>query len=322
MKRNKIFLAITCFFISILGSSSANTNEADLDNIVYDFYSDKDYILVNVNYHDYIEGTIPNNYVNKFTFYLNKVLFYESEFETLSVNFLLKIPKKDLLDGANCFNYRILFNKSDYENNLIFDLSDINLGYITNFNESYKGKIKSVYQGTNFKKYYFEKISFNGFYETIESNVYHRIDLSSLTINVENLLSHSLEDSEGYLEIFVPDGTFPRLAYDSENNCYKVPIEFYIKNNEIKLRFKTMFFDEDTLMMSYKSGDYFKKTNNFYLPISEYELLKDFKVSLVGENIGFSKFCFKYDFNYVSLNSFLGDCVTSMFCIETRVNES
>ena len=82
-----------------------------------------------------------------------------------------------------------------------------------------------------------------------------------------------------------------------------------------------MFFDENTLMMSYKSGDYFKKTNNFYLPFSEFDLLKNIHISLVGENIGFSKFQFQYDFEYISLNAFLGDCVTSMFCIETSVDD-
>ena len=64
-----------------------------------------------------------------------------------------------------------------------------------------------------------------------------------------------------------------------------------------------------------------KKTNNFYLPFSDFDLLKNVHISLVGENIGFSKFQFQYDFEYISLNAFLGDCVTSMFCIETSVND-
>ena len=321
MKINKVFLGFMSFFISILGSSSISINEGTLDNVIYDFYSDDENILVNIKYHDYIEGSISSYYTNKFTFYLNNNLIYKNNFDTLNVNIEIKIKKKDLLDGTNKFKYKILFENSDYYNGLSFDLSELNLGYITDFNQKYYGKLKYVYQDYSFDRYYYEKISFNGFNEVIENDVYHRLDLSSLTINLENLMDDTLTDSQGYCAIFVPDGTFPRLTYDSERNCYKVPIEFFIKNNDVKVRFKTMFFDEDTLMMSYKSGDYFKKTNNFYLPFSEFDLLKNIHISLVGENIGFSKFQFQYDFEYISLNAFLGDCVTSMFCIETSVND-
>ena len=249
MKINKVFLGFMSFFISILGSSSISINEGTLDNVIYDFYSDDENILVNIKYHDYIEGSIPSYYRNEFTFYLNNNLFYENSFDTLNVSLELKIPKKDLLDGTNKFKYKILFENSDYYNGLSFDLSELNLGYITDFNQKYYGKLKYVNQDYSLDRYYYEKISFNGFNEVIENDVYHRIDLSSLTINLENLLDDTLTDSQGYCAIFVPDGTFPRLTYDSERNCYKVPIEFFIKNNEVKMRFKTMFFDEDTLMM-------------------------------------------------------------------------
>ena len=46
MKINKVFLGFMSFFISILGSSSISINEATLDNVIYDFYSDDENILV------------------------------------------------------------------------------------------------------------------------------------------------------------------------------------------------------------------------------------------------------------------------------------
>ena len=53
MKINKFFLGFVSFFISILGSSSISINEGTLDNVIYDFYSDDENILVEIlNYND------------------------------------------------------------------------------------------------------------------------------------------------------------------------------------------------------------------------------------------------------------------------------
>ena len=90
MKINKVLLGFMSFFISILGSSSISINEGTLDNVIYDFYSDDENILVNIKYHDYIEGNIPSYYRNELTFYLNNNLFYENSFDTLNVSLELK----------------------------------------------------------------------------------------------------------------------------------------------------------------------------------------------------------------------------------------
>ena len=77
------------------------------------FKVDDENILVNIKYHDYIEGNIPSYYRNEFTFYLNNNLNFLPQLPLFSF-----YPERNKLFPANCLYFgKVHFHNVDQRYN-------------------------------------------------------------------------------------------------------------------------------------------------------------------------------------------------------------
>ena len=302
-------------FISIL-SSSVIYPEKNIDQLYMDFHSDEEQVLLDLSYYD--NEILPiEKHKSEVRFYLNDELLDVKKYEMITkVNYEYNFPK-NILKESNVVYIRIIYQSDFVETGFTFEYLPKPEITINNFEEKYHGNIYAVIvKGYAITRIY-ENIEFSNFYDVLENDVYYRIDLDRLKIKMNCIDMNTLKDVNPYLRLYVSNGCFPRLSYNQLTNSYDIPLEIIAQNNTLGFKFKTMYFDEINRMMSFTSGDYFKKTNNFYLPISKYNELKNIDASIVCQNIGYTNFSFEYNFVYASLNNFMGDCITSAYCITT-----
>lgn len=306
---------------SILFMSSASTTDrpynSKINLIEFNFENDENNIIITFDYlcsydltdgHSNIKVDI-NDGTSGFSY------AFHDEYD---VNYTYEISKCCLKNGTNkifvmvqiedrvYIAKTIQFTYYDDANTCVVNLrDDINYG-----NVRYIKCENSVFVT------YYEKFIIEGCNEMITSPVYYRIDLNSLRVRLPNVILN--DDYVAMLKIKCDKKYFPRLSYYDDEKCFMVPLRLvHLLDDYYRLVFKTLFYEENTLMMSQTSGDYFKRTNAFYLPPNHFEDLRELPLEIILSNVGRSHFEMNYPFSYVSDLAFMGDCVTSGYCVTT-----
>ncbi len=314
--KSKLLLLSHIPLLSLVNTTFKNTNY--INSGLIDFASDEENVLIKIDYHISENSDDLYSLVN---LKVNNVDLighsYHNESHIIYDNYF----NKDLLiNGINTLSLNI------YANNKVFINKTLNFNYyqdeilINDLTKITKGNIIRIYYSNFDWNVESDEIYFtNCTKDNIVNEIYYRINLDELGVYIKANNKELLY--KGMINLYAEEGTFKRLKYDDINKCYSLPIYLEQDLNNIdkyNFTFKNLYYDPLTLMMSSTSGDYFKKTTNFYLPLSEYDNLKYLDFSITMKDITNSKFNFNISSSLQSKLKYIGDCVNSAYCIETE----
>lgn len=168
-------------------------------------------------------------------------------------------------------------------------------------------------QGILYKKR--DAYQFSGFYETLESEYYHHLNLEGLSFFSENNFTYK----KAILMIKDDFGFYKRLNRSLAIGYREFPLWInYEGENTYRFSYgANLFVDPATLLMSLSSRDGFVPTNTFYFPKEHYEDEKDIEMEIVITDCGINENTIIYKFTYFSYLRFLGDCRDSQYCVNT-----
>lgn len=160
------------------------------------------------------------------------------------------------------------------------------------------------------------------FEEEILSHHSYWFDLSYLTFTYQ-LKNYPLNYEKAELLIYGTADDFPRLLFDENEGGYRFPIQIEKKEEVYQFSFmESFFYDEETMMISRASGDYFRETTQFFI---SRDLRKEkssfpFRVTIYGAGSHASTLIYEGIYSFVS--SPIGACFDSEVCLlENQIDE-
>lgn len=159
------------------------------------------------------------------------------------------------------------------------------------------------------------------FEDKIISNSLYKFDLSSLNF-IYKLQDKRFEYEKAELIIYGTMDDFPRLLFDDNLGGYR--FELKIEKNDYYqfLLNETFFVDNETLMISRASGDYFNFTNSLYISKSLRKAKREypFTINIYGAGVNYSTLVFNGIYEFVSNPLGLSsDSVVSL--VENEIDE-
>lgn len=164
-----------------------------------------------------------------------------------------------------------------------------------------------------------EKFSFKNFASYYVPDFYHKVDLSTLTIEYKiGECNTRLSTGDAYLSIQDYEGIFSDLGSPMQGGKNRVlPISVVnLKNNIWCLKFKEkVYVHYQTLKMSSSKKEGYVETNYLYLPRNRMKDQENFVISISITEFGVNKSLFSQKMSVKSpLNTF-GNCRDSEYCI-------
>lgn len=160
------------------------------------------------------------------------------------------------------------------------------------------------------------------FEEEVLSYHSYWFDLSDLSF-LYQLKSYPFVYQKAELLLYGTADDFPRLLFDENEGGYLFPIQ--IKQTDERYQFsfaETFFYDEETMMISRASGDYFKKTEHLFVSreLRKKKCFFPFRITIYGAGSHASTLVYEGKYHFVQ--SPIGACFDSEVClVEGDVDE-
>nr|MCR5505846.1 hypothetical protein [Bacilli bacterium] len=158
-----------------------------------------------------------------------------------------------------------------------------------------------------------EKFQFPDYIDYFNIDVYHRLDLNSLSFKYSSAASFKYGSCS--LTYYDFDGVFPYLEHDEEHKV-TIPLSLSISNQKAVFSYRDiMYVNSKTLQMSLKEKEGFVKTRFFYLPVNKKEKLLEEKMYVDLKEAGLSKNDIHWELTYLANRNVVGDCDDSDYCV-------
>ena len=152
-----------------------------------------------------------------------------------------------------------------------------------------------------------------------ETSIYYRIPIEQFYIEVPDIPNYVLKYGGADLIVKGNKKYFPRLRYLM--NEALVPLEVYYDDFDdvFRFKFKQLYVDKKTLIMSLQPDTGFVATNNFYLPINKKEELSDLTFSISVFSFGINKMHLSWETRLFADHNYIGECQNSEYCVKGDV---
>ena len=158
-----------------------------------------------------------------------------------------------------------------------------------------------------------ESFQFPDYIDYFNIDVYHRLDLDSITFKYSSLKPFVYDSA--YLTYHDFDNVFPYVDHNAKHQI-SIPLTISMDGTNAMFSYRdVMWVNPTTLQMSLVERRGFVRTRHFYMPVNKKEQLLEDRMQITVKGAGWSKNDIHYDLSYLASRDLIGDCDNSDYCI-------